>query len=127
MPGFAVNAGFTVPPSQMYRLGLGGGPRRPTAPPAGLNVVPPTGLLVARRQIADVALNAIGIVEPGNAWMLVSWVGSVKLITTNAFGLPRTSHSPAVTAVGATVVATPLITLPKSRSRSVETVIPVVT
>jgi len=33
-----------------------------------LNTLPPTGLFVERRQIADTALNEIGIVEPGNAW-----------------------------------------------------------
>jgi len=35
-------------------------------------------LFVERRQIADTALNEIGIVEPGNAWILVSCVGSVE-------------------------------------------------
>src|SRR5262245_5504441 len=111
----------------MYMVGFAVGPNRPTAPVAGSNAVPPAGLFVARRQIVDAAPNEIGIVEPGNAWMFVSWVGSVKLITTNAFPLPLTCHAPALGAVGATVVATPLITVPKSRSRSVVIVIPVVT
>jgi len=30
-------------------------------------------LFVERRQISDTALNEIGIVEPGNAWILASW------------------------------------------------------
>src|SRR5687768_15186278 len=111
----------------MYIVGFGGGPSRPTAPPAGLNTVPPAGALFARRQIAEVALNEIGIVDPGNAWMFVSCVGTVKLITTNAFGLPLTCHSPAAGAVGATVVATPRITEPKLRSLSVAMVMPLVT
>src|SRR2546428_13078619 len=56
--------------------------------------------------------------------MLVSWVGSVKLMITNALALPLTCHSPAFTAVGKIVLGTPLITVPKFRSRSVEIVIP---
>src|SRR3954468_10330718 len=111
----------------MYMLGFGGGPNRPSTPAAGLNGVPAAALLVARFQRADVALKAIGIVEPGSAWMFVSCVGSVKLMMTNAFALPVTCHAPAVAAVGCSVVATPLITVPKLRSRSVVSVIPVVT
>jgi len=59
--------------------------------------------------------------------MFVSTVGSVKLTITNALLLPVTCHSPAVAAVGRTVVATPLITVPKFRSLSVAIVIPTVT
>ena len=106
---------------------MGGGPNRPTAPVAGLNAVPAAAVLFARFQRADVALKVIGIVEPGSAWMLVSWVGSVKLMITNAFELPVTCHAPAVAAVGSTVVATPLITVPKFKSRSVAIVMPTVT
>src|SRR3954471_24895604 len=105
MPGFAAAAGFTVPPIQTYRVGLGGGPSRPTVPVAGLNAVAAAALLLARFQRADVLLNEIGIVEPGSAWTLVSVVGSVKLMITNAFALPVICHSPAVAAVGRTVVA----------------------
>src|SRR2546426_11304342 len=108
-------------------LGFAGGPNRPTAPAAGLKIVPPTGLFVARRQIADTPLKVIGIVEPGSAWMLVSCVGSVKLMITNAFELPVTCHAPAVAAVGSTVVGTPLMTVPKFKSRSVVIVMPTVT
>src|SRR3954469_19234906 len=111
MPGLAVTAGLTVPPSQIYMLKLGGGPMRPTAPVAGLNAAPAAALLVARFHRADVALNEIGIVEPGSAWMFVSTVGKVKLMMTKAFALPLICHSPAVAAVGSTVVATPLITV----------------
>src|SRR6266571_2630988 len=127
MPGFAVTAGVTDPATQMYIVGLEVGPRRPTAPVAGSNAVPPTGLFVARRQIAEAALNEIGMVEPGSACILVSCVGSVKLMITNALALPLTCHSPAFTAVGKIVVGTPLMTVPKFRSRSVEIVIPTVT
>src|SRR3989454_8013487 len=91
-------------------LGFAGGPNRPTAPAAGLKIVPPTGLLVARRQIADTPLKVIGIVEPGRAWMLVSRVGSVKLMITNAFELPVTCHSPAGAAAGSTGVGAPFVT-----------------
>src|SRR5712664_3715422 len=108
-------------------LGLGGGPSRPTIPIAGLNAAPAAGLLVARFQRADVALKMIGMVEPGSAWMLVSCVGSVKLMMTNAFELPVTCHAPAVAAVGSTVVATPLMTVPKFKSLRVAIVIPTVT
>src|SRR5258708_3574687 len=59
--------------------------------------------------------------------MFVSDVGKVKLMTTNALALPLTCHSPAFAAAGATVVATPLMTVPKLRSRMVAIVIPVVT
>src|SRR6266704_6729856 len=59
--------------------------------------------------------------------MFVSVVGKVKLMTTNALALPLTCHSPAFAAAGATVVATPLMTVQKLRSRMVEIVIPVVT
>src|SRR5262245_20050073 len=108
-------------------LKFGGGPRRPTAPVAGLNTLPPTGLFVERRQIAETALKEIGIAEPGNAWMLVSCVGSVKLMMTNALALPLTCHSPALAAVGRTVAGTPLMTVPKFRSRIVVSVMPDVT
>src|SRR6266478_4401423 len=108
-------------------VGFALGPNRPTTPAAGLKIVPPTGLFVARRQIADVALKMIGMVEPGSAWMLVSCVGSVKLMITNAFELPVTCHAPAVAAVGSTVVATPLMTVPKFKSLRVAIVIPTVT
>src|ERR1051325_4643419 len=108
-------------------LKLGGGPRRPTAPVDGSKVLPPTGLLVERRQIADVALNEIGIVEPGSAWMFVSVVGSVKLMTTNALALPLACHSPAFAAVGRIVGGTPLIPPPNVRSCNVVRVMPVVT
>src|SRR3989449_10918719 len=111
----------------MYMFGLTGGPNRPTAPVAGLKAVPAAALLLARFQRADVALKVIGIVEPGSAWMLVSCAGSVKLMITNAFELPVTCHAPAVAAVGSTVVATPLMTVPKFRSRRVAIVIPTVT
>src|SRR3989442_15591867 len=94
-------------------LGFAGGPNRPTAPAAGLKIVPPTGLLVARRQIADTPLKVIGIVEPGRAWMLVSRVGSVKLMITNAFELPVTCHSPAVAAAGRTRAAAPFVSRPR--------------
>src|SRR6267378_2272440 len=127
MPGFAAAAGVTVPPIQMYMFGLAGGPRRPTVPTLGLNVVAPAGLLVARRHSADVALKAIGIVEPGCAWMFVSCVGSVKLMFTKALLFPVTCHSPAAAWVGATVVATPLGTDPKFSCESVAIVIPTVT
>src|SRR5438445_603394 len=127
MPGFAAAAGVTMPPIQMYMFGLAGGPRRPTVPTLGLNVVAPAGLLVARRHSADVALKAIGIVEPGCAWMLVSWVGSVKLMFTKALPFPVTCHSPAAAWLGATVVATPLGTDPKFSCESVAIVIPTVT
>src|SRR2546423_10934089 len=127
MPGFAAAAGLTVPPIQMYMFGLAGGPSRPTVPTAGLNGVPAAALLVARFQRADVPLNAMGIVEPGSAWMFVRAVGSVKLMMTNALPLPATCHAPAVAAVGCTVVATPLITVPNAKSRSVVIVIPTVT
>src|SRR2546422_11395801 len=90
-------------------LGFAGGPNRPTAPAAGLKIVPPTGLLVARRQIADTPLKVIGIVEPGRAWMLVSRVGSVKLMITNAFELPVTCHSPAAAGGGRTGIGVHLI------------------
>ena len=89
--------------------------------------MPPTGLFVERRQIADTALNEIGIVEPGNAWILVSCVGSVKLMITKALALPLTCHSPAFAAVGSTVVGTPLMTVPKFKSCSVAIVMPTVT
>src|SRR6267378_8472865 len=59
--------------------------------------------------------------------MLVSGVGSVKLMITNAFEPPVTCHSPAVAAVGSTVVGTPLITVPKFKSLSVAIVMPTVT
>src|SRR2546422_2427204 len=59
--------------------------------------------------------------------MLVSRVGKVKLRITNAFELPVTCHSPAVAAVGSTVVGTPLITVPKFRLLSVAIVMPTVT
>jgi len=59
--------------------------------------------------------------------MLVSSVGSVKLMITNAFELPVTCQAPAVAAVGRTVVATPLMTVPKFKSLSVATVMPTVT
>src|SRR5712664_4859967 len=108
-------------------LGFGGGPNRPTAPVAGLKIVPPTGLFVARRQIADTALKLIGIVEPGRAWMLLSLVGSVKLMITNAFELPVTCHSPAAATVGSTDVGTPLMTVPKFKSLKVAIVMPAVT
>src|SRR2546427_11851775 len=98
-------------------LGFAGGPNRPTAPAAGLKIVPPTGLLVARRQIADTPLKVIGIVEPGRAWMLVSRVGSVKLMITNAFELPVTCHSPAGSGGGGTPVVAPLITGAAGKSR----------
>src|SRR5881397_133068 len=111
----------------MYIVGFAGGPIRPNVPTVGLNVVAPAGLLVARRHSADVALNAIGIVEPGCAWILMSCVGSVKLMFTNAFPLPVTCHSPAAAWLGATVVATPLGTDPKFSSDSVAIVIPTVT
>src|SRR6266511_1445614 len=127
MPGFAAAAGVTVPPIQMYMLGLAVGPRRPTVPTLGLNAVAPAGLLVARRHSADAAPNAMGIVEPGCAWMLVSWAGSVKLMFTNAFEFPVICHSPAAARLGAIVVATPLGTEPKFSSESVEIVIPTVT
>src|SRR5881396_3357987 len=101
-------------------FGLAGGPRRPTVPTLGLNVVAPAGLLVARRHSADVALKAIGIVEPGCAWMLVSWVGSVRLMFTNALALPVICHSPAPAWLGATVDATPFGTEPKFSPESVD-------
>src|SRR3989442_9623069 len=59
--------------------------------------------------------------------MFASVVGSVKLMITNAFELPVTCHSPAVAAVGSTVVGTPLMTVPKFRSCSVAIVMPTVT
>src|SRR2546427_7759681 len=59
--------------------------------------------------------------------MFVSCVGSVKLTVTNALALPVTCHAPALAAVGCSVVATPLMTVPKFRSRSVAIVIPTVT
>src|SRR5437879_1027525 len=127
MPCFAAAAGVTVPPIQMYMFGLAGGPRRPTVPTLGLNVVAPAGLLVARRHRADAALKAIGIDEPGCAWMLINCVGSVKLMFTNAFALPVTCHSPAAAWLGATVVATPLGTEPKFSWDSVAIVMPTVT
>src|SRR6266480_1775928 len=127
MPGFAAAAGVTVPPIQMYMFGFAGGPIRPTVPTLGLKAVAPAGLLVARRHSADAAPNEIGIVEPGCAWMLVSCVGSVKLMFTDAFAFPVICHSPAAATLGATVVATPLGTDPKFRSESVAIVIPTVT
>src|SRR2546427_10848685 len=105
-------------------LGFAAGPNRPTTPVAGLKIVPPTGLFVARRQIADTPLKMIGIVEPGSAWMLVSCVGSVKLMITNAFELPVTCHAPAVAAVGGAVVPTPLLTVAQARSRRAAVAIP---
>src|SRR6266540_2518148 len=111
----------------MYMFGFGDGPSRPTTPIAGLNAAATAASLLARFQRADVALKEIGIVEPGSAWMLVSCVGSVKLMITNAFELPVTCHSPAVAAVGSTVVAMPLMTVPKFKSRSVPIVMPTVT
>src|SRR6266700_4030602 len=108
-------------------VGFAGGPNRPTTPREGLNAFAPAGLLFARRHSAAVRSNEIGIVDPGSAWMFVSTVGSVKAIVTKAFGLPVICHCPAVAAAGATVVATPLGTVPKLRSRMVAIVIPVVT
>src|SRR5690348_1318312 len=100
-------------------VGLGGGPSFPTVATWGSKTVAPAGLLVARRHSADVAPNEMGIVEPGCAWMLMSWVGSVKLMLTLAFALPETCHSPAPAWLGATVVATPFRTEPKARLLSV--------
>src|SRR5574341_663904 len=110
----------------MYSTGFGIGPKRAVVPTLGSKVVapPPVGLLTLRRQIADVVLNEIGIVLPGSAWMLFSTVGSVNVMLTRALLLPTTCHSPAVTPVGRTVVATPLGTDPKSRFESVVIVIP---
>src|SRR6266550_397772 len=59
--------------------------------------------------------------------MLVSCVGRVKLMITNAFALPVTCHAPAVAAVGSTAVGTPLLTVPKFKSRNVAIVMPTVT
>src|SRR5882672_9098056 len=59
--------------------------------------------------------------------MFVSTVGNVKLMITNALLLPVTCHSPALAAVGNRVVATPLMTVPKFRARSVVSVMPTVT
>src|SRR5574341_832478 len=110
----------------MYSTGFGIGPNRPVVPTLGSKVVapPPVGLLTLRRQIADVVPKETGIVLPGSAWMLFSTVGSVKVILTRALLLPTTCHSPAFTPVGATVVATPLTTVPKFRLLSVVMVIP---
>src|SRR6266853_5663887 len=127
MPGLTFAAGLTVPPIQMYKVGVAGGPKRPIVPTLGSKTVPAAGLLVLRFQIADVALNVIGMVEPGRAWMLVSTVGSVNVIVVNAFLLPSTCHSPAPAAVGRTVVATPFGTEPKFRLRRVVIVMPTVT
>src|SRR5258708_28834058 len=79
MPGLTFAAGLTVPPIQMYKVGVPGGPKRPVVPTLGSKTVPAAALLVLRFQIADVALNVIGMVEPGRAWMLVSTVGSVNV------------------------------------------------
>src|SRR5438034_986547 len=95
--------------------------------PKGGPTQTPAGLLVARRHSAAAAPNAIGIVEPGCAWMLVSWVGSVRLMFTNALALPVICHSPAPAWLGATVDATPFGTEPKFSPESVATVIPTVT
>src|SRR6185436_15187533 len=100
----------------MLIVALAGGPNRPTVPSAGLKALAPAGLLFARRHSADVSPNEIGIVEPGRAWMFVKTVGKVNAIVTKAFGLPVICHWPAVAPAGATVVATPLGTLPKLRS-----------
>src|SRR5437660_4797484 len=127
MPGLTFAAGLTVPPIQTYSVGVAGGPKRPTVPMLGSNVVPAAGLLVLRFQIADVAPKVIGMVEPGAAWMLLSRVGSVNVIVANAFRLPSTCHAPAPAAVGSTVVARPLGTEPKFKSRSVVMVMPTVT
>src|SRR5437660_12598133 len=59
--------------------------------------------------------------------MFVNVVGSVNVMITKALPLPVTCQAPAVTAVGCTVVETPLITVPKAKSRSVVIVIPTVT
>src|SRR5690349_11491342 len=127
MPGLTFAAGLTVPPIQMYRVGVAGGPKRPVVPTLGSNAAPAAGLFVLRFQIAEVALKLMGIVEPGAAWMLFSTVGSVNVIVANAFLLPSTCHSPAPAAVGSTVVATPLGTEPKLRLRKVVIVMPTVT
>src|SRR5690242_4164179 len=127
MPGLTFAAGLTVPPIQMYRVGVAGGPKRPVVPTLGSNAAPAAGLFVLRFQIAEVALKLMGIVEPGAAWMLFSTVGSVNVIVANAFLLPSTCHSPAPAAVGSTVVATPLGTEPKFKLRKVVIVMPTVT
>src|SRR5436309_2145227 len=127
MPGLTFAAGLTVPPIQTNGRGVAGGPKRPVVPTAGSKTVPAAGLFVLRFQIADVALNVIGMVEPGAAWMLLSRVGSVNVIETNAFLLPSTCHAPAPAAVGSTVVATPFGTEPKFRLRRVVIVMPTVT
>src|SRR5205085_1562623 len=127
MPGLAAAAGLTVPPTQTYMLGFGGGPRRPTVPTAGLKGVPAAALFVARFHRAEVALKVIGIVEPGSAWMFVNVAGSVKVMITKALALPVICQAPAVAAVGCTVVEILLMTVPKSKSRNVVIVIPTVT
>src|SRR5258708_6791974 len=127
MPGLRFAGGLTVPPIQMYKVGVPGGPKRPVVPTLGSKTVPAAALLVLRFQIADVALNVIGMVEPGRAWMLVSTVGRVNVIVANAFRLPSTCHSPAPAALGRTVVATPFGTEPKFRLLRVVIVMPTVT
>src|SRR5260370_18131438 len=56
--------------------------------------------------------------------MLVNVVGSVNVMITNALALPVTCQDPAVAAVGCRIVAIPLITVPKFKSRSVVIVMP---
>src|SRR5258708_20637782 len=111
----------------MYKVGVPGGAKRPVVPTLGSKTVPAAALLVLRSQTADVALNVIGMVEPGRAWMWVSTVGSVNVIVVNAFLLPSTCHSPAPAAVGRTVVATPFGTEPKFRLRRAVIVMPTLT
>src|SRR5574341_1555840 len=111
----------------MYMVGLAVGPMRPVVPTLGLKAVAPAGLLVARRQRAELAAKEIGRVTPGTAWMLVSSVGRVNVMVTKALGRPTSSHSPPLAALGETVVDTPRTTDPKSRSRRVVMVIPTVT